>query len=236
MKVANLEPFFRYTLSNKAKRDMGWTKLYPNYNQIIRKYRSQWNNTQGIVLIENIDIKDQVYSLPYEMIGGGYIELNFNICKLKQMIQDYLNGEYINHKDYKEVYKLNVTNCSEDFMSLRLDSRFIKMILEEEFIDKEYAMNCIDKEEPIICVDMTGLTVKEPAVHIVDGNHRAYGKLKAGKDTIEGYLVGRNMWIDALMTNKDKMFVKIFSNIMNITNYNCGIETIAELEKKLYDI
>lgn len=233
----DLEPFFEYLLSNRIKKDLSFTREYPGYNQLIQSYQSKWNSVQLKANTNKLVFDNQIYDLPYDLFNKGSFLLQFNISELKQSTKKYLETKKLAvNPDYRDRYQLHPLHTNDDAAQVKFPSSAISSILKEDFIDKAYAMTCVDKQDPILCVDLTNLTQKKFPLEIVDGNHRAYGKLKSNNDYIDTYVVGRNIWIETLLTNKDKLFVKLFDNINYLISYNAGQRTVQQVKDALYTV
>lgn len=140
---------------------------------------------------------------------------------------------------YKERYKINLLLGGEkvrtDFIKMTFNLNELIEKINEHNINKYYAMKCSENNKPIICLDLTYFSSEHP-IMIVDGNHRCFGKYKAGKKTIDGYVLGQNLWIYGLLTELDTIFIKVIINISVMKQYMVGLITERELEQGLYYI
>ncbi|MCD2347184.1 hypothetical protein [Clostridium guangxiense] len=232
----NLDNFFDYLLSMDIKRDLKLTKEYPNYREIIKSYKVKLQQSKLEPIITLGSLKGQIYTLPFDLIGGSTFELKINIELLNLLLENKTELNKFSDSDYNKEFRIKVNNCDEDSMDMLFSKDFLSRIVYEDQVDKEYAKKCVNSEEAVICGDFTGLSTNQVPFFILDGNHKAYGKVKAGKDDIRGVLVGRNIWIKALMTEEDKMFIKIFNNINFILSYRNGRILKCDLNKYMYNI
>lgn len=231
-----LDTFFEYLLSTNIKRDLKLTKEYDNYREIIKRYKVKLEQSKLEPTIILCSLKGQMYTLPFDLMGGSTFELKINIKLLKSFLENKTRFNKLNNSDYNKEFRLKVNNCDEDLMDMMFSKDFLSRIVDEDQVDKEYAKKCANSEETVICGDFTGLSPNKIPFFILDGNHKAYGKVKAGKDNIRGVLVGRNIWIKALMTEEDKMFIKVFNNINFILSYRNGSISKYDLNKYMYNI
>ncbi|WP_196007903.1 hypothetical protein [Clostridium tyrobutyricum] len=232
----NLDNFFDYLLSTDIKRDLKLTKEYPNYKEIIKSYKIKLQQSKLKPIVISGSLKGQVYTLPFDLMGGSTFELKINIELLDFLLENKTESNKFSNTDYNKEFRIKVNNCNEDLMNMMFSKDFLNRIIDEDQVDKEYAKKCVNSEDAVICGDFTGLSPNQVPFFILDGNHKAYGKVKAGKDNIRGILVGRNVWIKALMTEEDKMFIKIFNNINFILSYRNGIILKHDLNKYMYNI
>jgi len=235
--MRDLNIFFKYLSSTKIVNQHNLFREYPRYDELIKRYKTEYEKSLSKP-IENFKIsKAQVFTIPYELIGGVTFELAISIDKLYNLINDINSKEIIkNSKEYNKEFTLKKIGQDEDIMDFEFNSEFLNIILNEQNIDKIYAKECINNNENIICGDFSGITLKRVPYIILDGNHRCYSKIKSGRKFINGVLVGRNTWINCLLTDTDKMFIKIFSNINVILSYRKGINNREYVDKHLYDI
>lgn len=251
-----LNGYFDYLLSNKISVDMKIQREFPNYKDIIKMYRNVWQSfvknelnrtfkeTEGKKLTER-------YYIPYNLPGNEYVEIKFNIDKLNSILSDNnlvksirydkkFQRNYFDKKDYIKRAKTTINDeCLEDLKYSTFNKEFIKSILDKKEVDKEYAItSCLNNNNPIICIDLKWLTAnKKYPFDIIDGNHRAYAKLNSDKfNVIDGYLLGRNMWIKGLLTEQDKLLVKLMNNVNIMLNYMVGNITLTEAKMNMYDI
>lgn len=232
----NLDTFFDYLLSTNIKRDLKLTKEYPNYREIIKSYKAKLQQSKLEPTIILGSLKGQMYTLPFDLMGGSTFELKVNIELLNSILENKTLLNKFNSTDYNKEFRLKVNNCNEDLMYMMFSKDFLSRIVDEDQVDKEYAKKCVNSEEAVICGDFTGLSPNQIPFFILDGNHKVYGKVKSGKDNIRGILVGRNIWIKALMTEEDKMFIKIFNNINFILSYRNGSISKYDMNKYMYNI
>lgn len=232
----NLDNFFDYLLSTDIKRDLRLTKEYPNYREIMKSYKVKLQQSKLEPIIILGSLKGQIYTLPFDLMGGSTFELKINIELLNSLLENKTEFNKFNNADYNKEFRLKVNNSDEDLMDMMFSKDFLSKIVDEDQVDKEYAKKCVNSEEAVICGDFTGLSQNQIPFFILDGNHKAYGKVKAGKDNIRGILVSRNIWIKALMTEEDKMFIKIFNNIGFILSYRNGSVSKYDLNKYMYNI
>lgn len=233
----NLDNFFKYLLSTKIKRDLNLVREYPKYEAIIKSYKNKLEESKYEPIIFIGSSRSQIYSLPFDLAGGDIFELKINIDKLNNILNEEFDRNNFEKKDYKEIFKLKINSIgNEDVAVIKFLREFLKVIIDEEDIDKEYAKTCINKKEPILCGDFTGFSPNEVPFFIMDGNHKAFAKVKSGQDNIEGVLVSRNISINSLMTEQDKVFIKIYNNINYILSYRSGQIFKDKIEKFMYEI
>lgn len=230
----DLDNFFEYLLSQSISKDLNLSRDYPNYKKIVRKYKESFDKSKQGAMYLYGSLGGQLYTLPFNILGADTFELKINIDLLMYLIDNEKEIWKPNDIDYKKDFK--ISNFDEDIVHLYFLSEFLERIIDESQIDKNYAMKCTNKNEPVICGDFSGLSPNEIPFFIIDGNHKAYGKIKAGKDKINGILVGRNIWMKALLTEEDKLFVKIFNNISYILSYRSGNTSKEMLNKNMYEI
>ncbi|UMZ72544.1 hypothetical protein [Natranaerofaba carboxydovora] len=228
----NLQNFFNYLLSSNIEADLQLKYEYPNFKKIIKEYQAVLKNHRK----ETPKLGKQVYSLPFELYGNDSYVIGINIDLLNQLIYRDTKTINKNDEDYKKAFKAKLSNIEEDLINIEFDKEFLKRIMDESKIDKTYAMKCVNKEDPVICGDFTLLNPSGLPFFIIDGNHKAYGKVQSGKDKIKGILISRNVWIKALVTNKDKLFIKIFNNINILLSYRIGYIPYNSTSKYMYDI
>lgn len=229
----DLKKYFNYYLSARPSLDYKLINPYPSFKYIVKEYRTKYNEVSKKINI-NKEIKSidgQLFSLPYQLWGGDYFEIKISVDVLNNIIK---NNDFMLTKEYNHNFKLPQFNV--DIEKMELSTQFVDAFFSNENIDKVFAMECVNREDPIICGDFSGLTDKKLPYVIIDGNHRAYGKIQAGEEFINGILVSKNIWINALLTEQDKIFVKIFNNINWIMTYRAGLITKDKLEKSLYEI
>ena len=185
----------------------------------------------------------EIYTIPYDLPGGEVFEFDWNIDELNIIIKKRDN-KIINYAkdsmDYKERYKMPLTLGREevrtDFIETTFNLNALIQKIDEQDININYAMSRSENTKPIICLDFTYFSPSEPPIIIVDGNHRCFGKYKSGKETVDGYVLGQNLWIHGLLTKLDKTFVKVIINITAIEQYIAGLITEKELKQRLYYI
>ena len=185
----------------------------------------------------------EIYTISYDLPGGEVFEFDWNIDEIKNIIKKR-NNKIINYNkdymDYKERYKMQLTLGRErvrtDFIETTFNLNALIQKIDEQDININYAMSRSENTKPIICLDFTYFSPSEPPIIIVDGNHRCFGKYKSGKKTVDGYVLGQNLWIHGLLTELDKTFVKVVINITAIKQYMAGLITEKELKQRLYYI
>ena len=232
--MKNLDLFFDYLLSDSVKRDLKFKRNYRNYDEIINYYKKKFNecsSEKNTIYTKNIS---EVYVIPFDLLGGGYFELKFDINKIKTLIKSNINFSL--DKDYNSDFKVNLKGNKEDIVKGIFSQRFLKEILDESTIDKTYAKNSLNKSGDIICADLSGISDKRPPFEIIDGNHRAYIKVKNNINNLDGIILSRNIWMNGLLTEEDIMFVKIYSNINYIASCRAGQFKEKEIERYLYKI
>lgn len=240
-KMRDLNRYFKYLGSTRIKNELNLFREFPRYNEVIKKYKLEYANS----LTKPIEIpkgsKGQVYEIPYSLPGGDIFQLNISIDKLYNLINDddaiveiKNNKLYHNEFNLKRI-KLNQSN-NEDILKMQFDSEMLKVILDEKNIDKKYANGCLNNNEDIIIGDFYGITSESIPFVILDGNHRCYAKIRDGNKLINGVLVSRNVWINCLLSESDKMFIKIFFNIGLILGYRTGKCDFEYVSKNLYEI
>lgn len=245
----------------KVKQDLKLIRDFSNFELKIYRYREIWNKSEmkSIKQLKELFLSrssnSQCFEIPYYLPGNCEYALKIDIEKLKtvakeiDLMEDDENilNKYFRGKDYLSKYgsALGLKLENEIFKEnngLKIDmfSNIMKNILEINInnIDKEYAKTRINSTDPILCLDMSGIKDSFPPFCIVDGNHQAYGKTYfTNLDKIETYIISRNIWIQCLLTESDKAFIKILNNISCMLGYmNGSIETEEEANKYMYDL
>lgn len=233
----NFNPYFNFAISKNAKQKLGFIHTYPNYEQMIKEYQKIWNATPLIYNFSFISNSSKNFDIPFNFDNNASFLLQFNVDTLKSLVHKYIStNEIFNTIDYKVEYQLHLLSTDKDAMLLKLFTNVLASEFDDSYINKPYALKCSNNDEPILCIDVTNLSSKNPPITIVDGNHRLYGKIHTNQEFINGYMIGRNIWMNSLLTNKDKLFIKILSNIQLLMCYNLGQYTIKQVKEKLYKI
>lgn len=254
MDIERVKRDIRLTMGIELKRDIPNFKYKINrYKEVWRKSENKTSNQINGLFLRSSD-KSQVFKIPYYLPGNCEYDLKIDVKKLKDISKEIdllekdvnILNKYLRGKDYigKSGSIQGVKSENEIFeenngIKINMFSDIVKRIVDFniEGIDKEYAKTRINAKDPILCLDMTGIKEAFQPFCIVDGNHQAYAKSYLGNtDTIEVYMISRNIWIKCLLTESDKAFVKIFNNINCMLGYMAGTGTEQELNKCIYDL
>lgn len=243
-----------------SKQSLRLIRDFPNFRNRVNRYREVWNKAERKTfsqiqkLLSKCSGKSQVFMIPYNLPGNCEYELKIDVDKLKliakeiDLMEDNENilNKYLRGKDYIEKWGSilgvkceNETLKENNGLKIGMFPDIVREIVKfnMEGIDKEYAKTRIDATDPILCLDMTGIKDSFPPFCIVEGNHQAYAKAYlTNKNYIETYIISRNLWIQCLLTESDKSFVKIFNNINCMLCCMAGLVTEEDANKRMYNL
>ncbi|CEH32841.1 hypothetical protein [Romboutsia lituseburensis] len=253
----SLNIFFDYIVSKNFKNEINAIREYPGYYHHVDNYKKMWKKTskklipEAKYLLRTKSNNSCGFSIPYDLAGGVEYRLNFDVDKLKKITEDIdllsedsmaLDKYFKKHGCNKFMNK-NLSKYTNDIdkngVKLNLKSGFFKYILDYNIdeIDKNYAKTRSDVEDPIICLDMLGLLSSNLQIVVADGNHQAYEKIYISKNEyIDIYLLSKNLWINALLTELDTAFIKIFNNINYMHLYMTNHLSLEESNKYMFKL
>ena len=243
MEKLKLDRYFEYLTSGEVLLNIPVKIGFPKFEEFMKLYKSKMKQAAQVSQFLKLTSNSEIYTIPYDLPGGGVFKFDWNIDKINNVIKkrdSIINNYNKGYMGYKERYKIELILGGErvrtDFIKMTFNLNALIQKINEEDINKDYAMTRSENNKPIICLDFTNFCPSEPPIMIVDGNHRCFGKYKAGIKTIDGYVLGQNLWIHGLLTELDTIFVKVIINIDAMKQYMVGLITERELQQRLYYI
>ena len=245
MEKFKLDRYFDYLTSGEVLSNIPIKNEIPNFKEFMKLYKSKIKKATQVWQLLKLTTNSEIYTIPYVLPGGEVFNFEWSIDKINNVIKKrdrIINSYNKNYMGYKERYKIDLLlggggeKVSTDFIEMTFNLNELIQKINEHNINKCYAMKRTENNKPIICLDFTYFSPSEPPIMIVDGNHRCFGKYKAGKKTIDGYILGQNLWIHGLLTELDTIFIKVIINISVMKLYMIGLINERELEQRLYYI
>lgn len=211
---------------------------FPHYNKIIKEYGDILRTSSHDM--PRVIGSRQIYTIPFDLNGGDFFELHLDVVRLTQSVACHGDEEIKTCRNYNPLFQseLNLGSglVKQDLWELNFNLDTLVKKIDPSTLDKKYACIAKNNNDPIICLDFNNFYKSELPFAVADGNHRVYGKYLAGEKMIKGYLLSQNIWINALYSPLDEVFVKVACNIHAITNYMLSIFDLNQAQSKMYSI
>lgn len=193
-KRLSIDPFLNFLKDNYQK----CARPYSNLPNIIEEYRSSiWEAAEHIEdehedLMKNMSPKDQCYTRTFMVDEKCSYDITWMVPRLEKAIKTY------------------------NLQPTTLPLKTLAPIVDQSNIVPNHLNKAIKNSEPILVVKYP---LSNPALCIVDGNHRVIAKYKAGQTTIQAYLFEPQHHLEAMMYNVHRTLFKVHYNIYEISKY-----------------